>query len=107
MDGDAVLAAGVLAPLADEAADGLDAVAGLDADDGPEDDALPPDVAAVSEFELPPLHPPMIAAATAATTTITPSEKCPFICGISRFFEFLEGAELDGAAIMVREMLQQ
>jgi hypothetical protein len=73
---------GALAPLAgdaDEAGDADDAgVAGLDAAAGDDADAAPPDVADGSELELPPLHPPMIAA---MATAVTPTDKCPFICG--------------------------
>ncbi|WP_244173262.1 hypothetical protein [Caballeronia temeraria] len=64
-----------LAPVADDAAEGLDAAAGPEADDAP-----PDEVAEGSELELPPLHPPTIAA---IATAITPTDKCPFMCEIS------------------------
>nr|WP_284505998.1 hypothetical protein [Caballeronia sp. INDeC2] len=75
----------LLAGAADEAGDeggegdeGDDADEGEDAAAGPDADAAPPDVADGSELELPPLHPPMIAA---MATAVTPTDKCPFICG--------------------------
>jgi hypothetical protein len=94
-DADELPAAGELAPdgapapLPDdpadepEAPDGVEAAAGPDAEDAASAGAAPPVVVALSEFELPPLHPPMIAAATTANT---PTDKCAFICG-SPFLE--------------------
>jgi hypothetical protein len=76
VDADGLVVAGVLAldgalaPLAGD--DGPDAAAGPDADDEP------PEAVDGSELELPPLHPPMIAA---MATAVTPTDKCPFICG--------------------------
>jgi hypothetical protein len=87
VDGDGVLAVGVLAPegalagVPDDAGVGLDAGEGLDADDGLDADEAPPAVDDVSEFELPPLQPPMIAAMATATAT-TPTVKCPFIADL-------------------------
>jgi hypothetical protein len=94
---------GVLAPLGDDADDGLeagvegvefagldadvglDAVEGLDADVGLDDpvDGLdagvaPPVVEGVSEFEPPPPLQPATSAARA--NAITPTVECPFIC---------------------------
>ncbi|MFM0322743.1 hypothetical protein [Caballeronia glebae] len=69
--------AGALAPPGDDAGEAPDAADGLDAAAGPDADDAPPDVADGSELELPPLHPPMIAAIAIA---ITPTDKCPFIC---------------------------
>ncbi|BBQ00998.1 hypothetical protein BSFA1_61260 (plasmid) [Burkholderia sp. SFA1] len=95
VDADGVFDVGALAPdgaLAappDDADEGLDADDGLDAAGAPEapdapDAGAAPDCAAVSELELPPLHPPMIAAIATANTPIV---KCPFMCGSP----FLEG----------------
>jgi hypothetical protein len=80
---------GALAAPPDDAAEGPDAAdAGLDAAEGLDAAAAPPLVEVVSEFELPPLQPPMTAAtATAKATAITPTDKCPFICASP----FLEG----------------
>ncbi|SAK47197.1 hypothetical protein AWB75_01035 [Caballeronia catudaia] len=71
---------GALAGIPDDADDGLDAAAGLDADEAPDapEVGAAPVCEVVSELELPPLHPPMIAAIAPANT---PTVKCPFIFG--------------------------